>query len=72
LIWYPKTIVGPSLFLRYGDIDKIRTFAFATKPAAAADDATHNTWYSRWRAAGSYDYSEYFSQATLIAASLSI
>jgi hypothetical protein len=72
LIWYPKTIVGPSLFLRYGDIDKIRAFAFAAKPAGTADDAAHNTWYSRWRCAGSYDYSEYFSQATLIAASLSI
>lgn len=56
--------MGPSMFIRYGKLDQIVPFKI---PQAVAD-IKNNTW----KMMASYDYSDYFSQGNLVAASLSI
>jgi len=62
LVWFPKTVVGPQLFLRTGDnIDA---------PANLTDPYAANT--TRYKKGGFCGYQQFFSQVSLVSASISI
>lgn len=58
LIWYPKTMVGPQLFVKNSKL--------AEGTALTLGDGTDG----KWKCAGYMDYSTYFSQGNLVSASL--
>jgi hypothetical protein len=56
IVWYPKTICGPQLFIRYGNLTTAKDFSFPAGPSNAP-----NSDINRWRVALNQDYTPYFS-----------
>lgn len=63
LIWYPKTMTGPQLFISSTAGNEGQELNFAAITSGTVPP---------WKCGGMMDYSEYFSQGSLVSASLQI
>jgi hypothetical protein len=62
LIWFPKTVIGPQLFLKTGS--NIDAPAKLLSPYVAGSDT--------YKKGGFCSYQQYFSQVSLVSASISL